>query len=328
MAIGANTFQALSNKQAFAPGSDGKSWLAPFGKVPPSKTTDHESRTHHRRHAGGVERLHAAVRGGRSLKLLIAAALWTGAICATSCAQTVVGSPGAGYQHWTVKNLDNDNAPFWDAPTKSFGSGGPSTPASKNVGFCLTGTGDCVGIGSHAAAPGPLPYWGMFYDSTTDNGGAIDPKVFFHRKPSDHDPLKATLELQFTTSLEPKAINEIGWFETNATGSSLGPRHILFRGAGVPPGSQTPDPVGKKVTFKPTEHFRYYFGDVSENGCFAYTITSFNAPSPDCDGHNFVVFSEHPGAPHSTFWIAGEDPPGCGDGDCNLTLMKVSPREE
>jgi hypothetical protein len=284
MAIAGNTVRALSNGQTFVPGR-GNSWPA--------------------------------------IRLLVVAALWTGAICATSAAQTVVGSPGAGTQHWTVKDLNNNSAPFWDAPSKSFSPGGTPSPSNKNVGFCLTGTGDCVGIGTRAAAPGPLPYWGMSYDSATDSGGAIDPKVYFHRKASDHDPLKATLELQFTTSVEPKAINEIGWFETNATASTLGPRHLLFRGAGVPPGSQTPDPVGKKVTFKPTEYFGYYFSDVSENGCFAYTVTSFNAPSPDCDAHNFVVFATDPGAAHSTFWIAGEDPPGCGDGDCNLTLMKV-----
>jgi len=40
------------------------------------------------------------------------------------------------------------------------------------------------------------------------------------------------------------------------------------------------------------------------------------------------VFSTHPDSHRSTFWIAGEDPPGCGDGDCNLTVMKVSPDEE
>jgi hypothetical protein len=80
------------------------------------------------------------------------------------------------------------------------------------------------------------------------------------------------LELQFTTSAEPKAINEIGWFETNASGNVIGPKHVLFRGAGNPVGSTIPDPVGKKVKFKPTEHFGYYFADVSEGSCHAYTL--------------------------------------------------------
>jgi hypothetical protein len=284
------------------------------------KTVNHEYYTGHCRHAYSVARGSIAVLTRRGLSLLVAAAVWTGMACATSYAQTVIGSPGAGFQHWTVGNVNNSGAPFWDAATS-----GPN----KNIGFCLTGTGDCVGIGSHASAPGPLPFWGMSFDSAHDSGGALDPKVYFRRSSPDQT-LKATMELQFTTTIEPRAINEIGWFETNSTGSVAGPRHILFRGAGVPAGSSTPDPVGKNVTFEPTEHFGYYFSDVSENGCLAYTLSGFNDTTPlkDCSNHDFVVFSAHPGAPRSTMWIAGIDPPGCGDGDCNLTLIKVSPTEE
>jgi len=283
----------------------------------------------HRRGDSSIESQPTAVRRGRGLCLLVATALWTAATYTTPYAQTAIGSPTAGFQHWTVGNLNNNGAPFWDAPSKSFGFNKPNFElASKNVGFCLTGTGDCVGIGSHSEAPGPLPYWGMPFNSIADSGGAIDPKVYFHRNLSGGDPLKATLELQFTTTVEPKAINEVGWFETNAAGTFLGPRHILFQGSGVPQGSKSPDPVGKKVKFKPTEYFGYYFSDVSEGGCLAYTITSFNAPLPDCADHNFVVFATNPNSPHSTFWIAGEDPPGCSDGDCNLTLIKVFPTEE
>jgi hypothetical protein len=290
------------------------------------KTRNHENCTGHCWHADGVDKRRTAFRSRRGLSLLIAAAVWTGAACATSSAQTVIGSPGAGFQNWTAGNLNNNGAPFWDAPTKSFGSYSGNQD-SKNVGYCLTGTGDCVGIGSHSSAPGPLSFWGMSYDAVNDAGGAFDPKVYFHRGPSART-LKAILELQFTTV--SGEINEIGWFETSSTGSVVGTRHILFRGGGVPPGSATPDPVGKKVTFKPTQHFGYYFSDVSENGCLAYTLSSFNdaTAAKDCTNHNFVVFSANPGSHRATFWIAAEDPPGCGDGDCNLTLMKVGPADE
>ena len=275
------------------------------------KTSNHECCTNQRRH----------FRSRRALSLIIAAAVTTGTMCATSYAQTVIGSPGAGFQSWTLGNLNNNGAPFWDAPTADY-SGNKN---SKNVGYCLTGTGDCVGIGAHAYAPGPLPYWGLPYNSGADTGGAFDPKVYFSHSPSDRE-LKATLELQFTT--KPGEINEIGWFETNPTGTVAGPRHVLFRGGGVPPGSSTPDPVGKKVEFKPTEHFGYYFSDVSENGCLAYSLYSFNDTTHGCANHQIVVFSTHPGSPHAKFWIAAQDPPGCGDGDCNLTLIKVAPEEE
>jgi hypothetical protein len=276
------------------------------------------NRKSHTRYANYVEARRVAVRGRRAIGMCITIALCAGVPCAMSYAETVVGSPGAGFQNWKAENLNNNGAPFWDAPTRSVGAFSANQD-SKNVGFCLTGTGDCVGVGSHASAPGPLPYWGMPYNSTADSGGAFDPKVYFHRGPADHT-LVATLELQFTTVRGE--VNEIGWFETDANGSLVGTRHLLFSGGGVPPGSATPDPVGKKVTFRPTPHFGYYFSDVSENGCLAYTLSSFNAPI-DCAGHNFVVFSADPTSPHSPHWIAAEDPPGCGDGDCNLTLIKV-----
>jgi hypothetical protein len=270
------------------------------------------------RHANRVDIGRVAVRGRRLISLFIATSLWAAGACVTTHAETVIGSTGAGFQDWKVGNLNNNGAPFWDAPTRSVG-GFSGNQDSKNVGFCLTGTGDCVGIGSHESAPGPLPYWGMPYNSAADTGGAIDPKVYFHRGQSDHT-LVATLELQFTTVTGE--VNEIGWFETDATGSLVGARHILFHGGGIPPGSATPDPVGKKVTFRPTPHFGYYFSDVSENGCLAFTLSGFNAPAA-CNGHGFVVFSPDPASPHAAFWIAAEDPPGCSDGDCNLTLIKV-----
>jgi hypothetical protein len=234
------------------------------------------------------------------------------AIYATSDAQTIRGSAGAGFQTWTATDLNNNGAPYWDAVTENY----LGDPTNKNVGFCLTGTGDCVGILTSVFAPGPIPYWGMSYDSAGDLHGAIDPLVYFR---STGAALKATLQLQLSS--KSTEINEFGWFETNATGSVLGPKHRLFQGSGVPPGSLTPDKVGKAVTFKPTHYFGYYYSDVSENGCHVYTVSSFTDPS--CSDHNFVVFATHPGSAQNSFVIAGEDPPGCNDGDCNLTLVKV-----
>ena len=46
--------------------------------------------------------------------------------------------------------------------------------------------------------------------------------------------------------------------------------------------------------------------------------------SSGCYDHPLVVFATNPSAPQPTFWIAAIDPPGCGDGDCNLTLVKVN----
>lgn len=197
----------------------------------------------------------------------------------------------------------------------------------------MTSTGDCQGIGSGSLAPGALPFWGMDYDSLGDTGGVRDDQVYFH---STGGKLKATLLLNM--SAVATEINEFGWFETNARGTVVGTRHRLFQGSGEPPGSVTPDPVGTTVSFKPTAYFGYYYSDVSEptsssrpHGCYAYTL--FNLNDPRCTeasgyqgDHDFVVFSENPGT-NPTFWIVGEDPADCTnqDGDCNLTMVKVSP---
>ncbi len=279
------------------------------------KAKNHEFRTSQGWLVNHITGKHTAVRSRHVLILLIALAVW--GTCTVAYAQTVIGSAGAGFQNWTAADLNNNGAPFWDAQTTNT----LGNPDSKNAGYCLTGTGDCVGINSRLFAPGRLAFWAMPYDSVTDANGALDPKVYFRRKGTEK--LRATLKLQLSTV--PVEINEFGWFETNATGSVAGTRHVLFKGGGVPPGSLTPDPVGKTVTFKPTQFFGYYYSDVSENGCLTYTIFGFNTSG--CANHNIVVFATKPSSTHSTFWIAGEDPAGCGDGDCNLTLVKVTPTD-
>src|SRR6516164_9154764 len=106
-----------------------------------------------------------------SLILLITIAAW--ATVGTAYGQNLIGSSGAGWQTWKPGiDLNDNGAPYWD---NSWGS----STAGKNVGFCLTSTGVCQGIGSTLEAPGALPFWGMPYNSGTDTGGARDNKVYF-----------------------------------------------------------------------------------------------------------------------------------------------------
>ena len=273
-----------------------------------------------------------------TLTLVIAMALW--AMCGTSYAQNLIGSPGAGWQTWNLAkdaygdfiDLNSNGAPYWDVPflAFSFGMYG-GTPAAKSVGWCLTSTGDCQGVGSALFAPGPLPFWGMYYNKVADTGGAIDPKVYFGN--GSQQTLQATLYLN--TATNTREINEFGWFETDHTGTFHGKSHKLFQGTGYSQ-TLTPDRVGKTVTFTPTSYFGFYYNDVSDpqpptysGGCNAYTILAFN--DSDCNAeplgqgaHNFAVFTQPDTDP--IYWIAGQDPFGCtDDGDCNLTLVKVQP---
>ncbi|KAA6461813.1 hypothetical protein DYQ86_09170 [Acidobacteria bacterium AB60] len=277
-------------------------------------------------------------------------------------AQTIIGTPGNGWQSWNLAvdpgnnyhyvDLNSNGAPFWDVPLQTFGDsasglyippnnptqGPPDFPtggnyANKSIGWCLTSTGDCQGLGSALFAPGPLPFWGGPYNAATDTGGAFDPKVYF--RAGSGVTYQATLYLNFATNTNE--FNEFGWFETNATGTLNGTRHVLFQGSGNPPGTNTPDPVGKVVNFAPTQYFGYYYLDVSDpqsfnpyQGCLAFTIFAFN--DPDCTSgngngqgdHNFAIFLQQVPNRAPIYWIGGQDPSTCGqDGDCNLTVVKV-----
>ena len=284
------------------------------------------------------------------LVLLIAIAAVT--ICGTSIAQTLIGSSAAGWQTWTVTpissdqpNLNDNGAPWWDlqwnaASTNGAYSGGY---ADKNPGFCMTATGDCVGIGSQGLAPGTLPFWGQPYDSVLDQNGLRDDKVYFR---STGTRLRATLYLNATAN--PNEVNAFGWFETNSTGTLSGTKHQLFAGTEVTH-DQLPTPTGTSVVFTPTRYFGFYYSDVSEpacpdgtdepcadpnaplHGCYAYSLFNLNdARCTEVGGnqgdHDFVVFKD--GTPlRPNYWIAGEDPADCAnnDGDCNLTIVRVTP---
>src|SRR5215470_6724133 len=288
------------------------------------------------------------------LVLLIAIVAVT--ICATSYAQTLIGSPGAGWQTWTVTpisftqpDLNDSGAPWWDLQWAAAGSYGSSSGADKNPGFCITATGDCVGIASGAFAPGTLPFWAMPYDSVSDTGGARDNKVFFH---SSGRTLIATLLMNATAN--PSEVNDFGWFETDSSGTVSGRKHKLFSGTGVTQ-DQLPTRTGATVSFTPTAYFGFYYSDVSEpacpdgtdlyitdvqcgnaslplHGCYAYSL--FNLNDQKCvestggqGDHDFVVFSSNPTASRPVYWVVGEDPADCAsnDGDCNQTIVRVSP---
>ena len=272
--------------------------------------------TRNNHHERFVHRPQALCQLARPIRLIALFVMAVAANCSTSFAQSIIGSSGAGFQTWKAANLNNNGAPYWDALTQDY----LGNKTSRNIGFCLTNSGDCVGINSALFAPGTIPFWGMSYDPTADTGGGRDSLVYFKH---NEKHLRATLQLQLST--KDTEINEFGWFETNATGTTHGPIHQLFQGSGVPPGSLIAAPVGKEVTFKPTKYFGFYFKDVSEAGCQVDTIANFTDPS--CTDHVFAVFLKAPGSSNRAFEIAGLDPSGCSDGDCNLTLVRIDERD-
>ena len=334
-----------------------------------SKELDMKTRTHESRAALAHKMdIGTAVRQRCGLILLVALAVLTMGAAAFSQTSSLVtgqnpsliGSSGAaGWQTWSVTpisytqpDLNDNGAPWWDLQWNAAGSYGASSLADKNPGFCITATGDCVGMASGAFAPGAIPFWaGTAYDPVGDSGGARDNKVYFH---STGAPLVATLFLNATAN--PNEVNDFGWFSTNSSGTVVLARHKLFSGTGVTK-DQIPTATGTTVTFTPTRYFGFYYSDVSEpacpdgtpttypdgihpcanpnavlHGCYAYSVFTLNdqkcvEATGNQGDHDFVVFSaDAQKSSRPTFWVAGEDPADCAtnDGDCNLTLVRVT----
>jgi hypothetical protein len=218
-------------------------------------------------------------------------------LAATSFADTVIGSGGAGFQNWAVTNLNENGSPYWDNTSMD----GPN----KNVGFYLTDAPT-----AHLTnAPGVLPYWGNAFNSITDSGGTPDLNFSLQR----NDPTSmAILELEVAGRSN---INEFGWYDTN----SPAVLHQLFSG---------PDTALITNTFAPSLQYGFYLKSGADT---FYTQSSLNSSS-DTDHQHFTVFRESSptGAPVS-LWIGVEDMTAAslgnnenGVGDYNDMLIRLS----
>jgi hypothetical protein len=268
---------------------------------------------------------------------ILSIALIASSLAAPCYADSLRGSAGAGFQRWFASNLNttlnNNGSPYWDYPTKYPATGDfpPGFPPvvtippgqNANVGYCLTGMGNCPqNFLKPDLPPGPIPFWGLAYDASADTGGGLDPKMYF--KKDTPNRLQATLELQLSSSANE--LNEFGWFETNKNGSLVGTTHTLFKGSGT--GGATP--VGTSVEFKPTHYYGYYFRDVSEGNCLVSSIFVSNSCTtpPNSNRHSIAIFATDPSSRFSSYWIGALDSPGeCQGADCNLGVVKVEPVE-
>ena len=170
------------------------------------------------------------MRRKNSLILLIAIAGW--AICGTSYADSVIGSPGAGLQSWTVSfnNLNTNFAPYWDYSTTYQTSNLPgfppfltSPPRKLRKRGVLPDGNDQLSCAVPQAWPAARvdSILGLPYDSVTDTGGDLDLNFFF--KKDGPNERRATLEFQLSTRADEIKNRR---FETDSTGSTIVPFRI------------------------------------------------------------------------------------------------------
>jgi hypothetical protein len=187
-------------------------------------------------------------------------------------ADTISGTPGAGFQSWTGANLNENGAPYWDN-TSLDGS-------NMNIGFFLTD----APTAPLAVAPGALPFWGNSFNSGTGIGGAADLSFTFNRSAALS---LANLELEVAQNSN---LNEFGWYDT--TDASV--LHPIFLG---------PDSAPASDEFSPSAQYGFYLK--GSNGTF-YTQSSLN-PGGDTSHQHFSVFQQSSTNGLEVYWLGIED---------------------
>jgi hypothetical protein len=242
----------------------------------------------------------------RKVLLVVALALLTAP--ATALADTIqtTGSLSTyGWQTWSSSNLDQDGKPYWD--------NGSWDGSNKNIGYCLTGTGNC----SMPDAPGAIPFWGAKFYSvaspghSADTGGGFDPNFFFAK---DTPGSTAALKIEIAGFANS---NTFGWFETDSAGTLLGAQHELFSG---------PQGAGAVATFTPTSYYGFYL--TTPQGNTFYTLSSASTGEDDKGYQHFAVF----GGPGESYWLGMEDLKfgrcNSSDKDYNDMVVYVAPVPE
>jgi hypothetical protein len=202
-------------------------------------------------------------------------------LCTAAFADTVViTTAGSGWQ--SGYTIDENAKPYWD--NKS------SDGAKKNVGYCITGTGNC----GMSGAPGYLPYLGL-------STGAADPSFYLDKTTSGS---QAALQIEIA-GLAGR--NQFGWYNTDLATPVL---NVIFTG---------PDDAGDVATFTPSAHYGFWFSGQS----IYFTQSSRNTNAADKGIQHFAIFQ---GTPNGTYWVGMEDLNWAGsDKDYNDMVIKISP---
>lgn len=202
---------------------------------------------------------------------------WTGVLALILCVapaycDTIIGNVSAGFQSWAATNLTETGHPYWDNSSMD----GPE----QNVGYYLINALTAPLPG----APGPLPFWGNAFDSSSDTGGSADQNFYFQRTAPTST---AILELEVAGRSN---INEFGWYDITDT-TTL---HPLFLG---------PDVALASSNFSPTADYGLYIKSGSD---VYFTQSSLNSGG-DTTHQHFAVFQESSTTGFESYWIGVED---------------------
>lgn len=186
----------------------------------------------------------------------------------TSFADKIIGSTGSDWQSWTEADLNEDGNHYWD--NESWDG------RKKNIGYCLTGIGNCT----LDTFPGAIAFWGK-------STGEADPNFYFSK--TTDSPHNFILELELAGYSDT---NIFGWYEYDPIYDDIVTKHIIFYG---------PDNPKKSVDFIMPENYGFYLYVGKTNKAY-YTQSKFNTDTYDKGNQHFAIFRDD-----NVFWIGMED---------------------
>ena len=219
----------------------------------------------------------------KGLLLAVAAVSFAFLSPAAVYADSIQGTSGAGLQGW-------GNSAYWN--------NGSFDGPNQNVGFCLTASGGCTGLGANA--PGKLSYWG-------NSDGSADSNISFQ----SGGQLQATVML---TVAGNAPYNVFGWYDT----SNPSVLYPLFTGS----------LSGATATFTPSANYGFFLIGVAGSGQVLGTWFSQATLGGENESYeqHFVVFQS---AGSGSYWIGAEDLPfATSDYDFNDLVIQVAPVPE
>jgi hypothetical protein len=200
------------------------------------------------------------------------------ALSPAAVADTLVGSAGYGWQGWDVADLNEDGTPYWDRKSRD--------GSNRNIGHCLTGTGNCTTTNYPAWTdrPGNIPYWG----SAT---GTADSSWYMQRSGTGN---QTALKIEIAGN---RNINTFGWYDIdNKSGYAS---NVIFEGL---------DGAGAAEFYAPSANYGFWF-----RGSQGTYFTQGG-------GNQFAIFKQSEGA----YWLGMEDLHSNSDWDYNDMVVKIT----
>lgn len=222
-------------------------------------------------------------------------------------ADTLTGN--GSWQSWSPTVLNTANS---GAPTGPYWNGASGDGTDSNIGWCLTGTGNC-----HIAnPPGALAYYG--------NGTAAASSMYFTASGSAQEVTLLGLFSNQNGAL-PAGTNYFGWY--SITNGTVGPLNPLL---------SSTEAIGSTATFDPTSTYGLYVENVQSAGT-SYTASYYwltNTDGSYATGTGVIDpgvqhFSIFGSATSSLYYLGVEDTPApTADFDYNDLVVSLQPVPE